>query len=195
MLRSSNFCHGGCPENNNRRFPTMWYVRQAKSQISLRIRAAWSEPLFVAWIFYECYATDWTSFGVSKLKRRLHRLVWVYTCQNATLLETTSHGSYVLVINVFHRGSTDLSLADGSNCFSRGVRTRISKVRKPIATCDFSGEGNLDPLSSSGSARGYKWNYPIFSTRTGIWGYYLLFSRTVVFKPTRKYKTDWYRLF
>ena len=28
-----------------------------------------------------------------KLKRRLHRLLWVYTCQNATLLEITCHGS------------------------------------------------------------------------------------------------------
>ena len=33
------------------------------------------------------------SFGVSKLKRRLHRLVCVYICQNATLLEITCHGS------------------------------------------------------------------------------------------------------
>ena len=36
------------------RFPTMWYVRPAKPQISLRIGAVWSEPLLVAWIFYEC---------------------------------------------------------------------------------------------------------------------------------------------
>ena len=56
----------------------MWYVRPAKTQISLRIHAVWSEPFLVAWIFYECYATDWTSFWVSKLKRRLHRLVWVW---------------------------------------------------------------------------------------------------------------------
>ena len=56
--------------------------------------AVWSEPLLVAWIFYDCLATDWTSFGVSKLKRRLHRLVWVYTCKNTTLLEITCHGSY-----------------------------------------------------------------------------------------------------
>ena len=35
-------------------FPTMWYVRPAKLQISLRIRADWSEPLLVAWIFYDC---------------------------------------------------------------------------------------------------------------------------------------------
>ena len=34
-------------------------------------------------------------FGVSKLRRSLHRLVWVYTYQNATLLEITCHSSYV----------------------------------------------------------------------------------------------------
>ena len=33
-------------------FPTMWFVRTAKPQISLRIRTVWSEPLLVAWIFY-----------------------------------------------------------------------------------------------------------------------------------------------
>ena len=58
-----------------------------KSQISLRVRAVWSEPLLVAWIFYDCYATDWTTSGVSKLTKRLHRLLWVYTCRNAILLE------------------------------------------------------------------------------------------------------------
>ena len=42
-------------------------------------RAAWSEPLLVAWVLYDCEATDWTPFGVSKLKRRLQRLVRVYT--------------------------------------------------------------------------------------------------------------------
>ena len=30
------------------RFPTMWYVRPAKAQTSMRIRAVWSEPLLVA---------------------------------------------------------------------------------------------------------------------------------------------------
>ena len=35
-------------------FPTMWYVRPTKHQISLRIRAVWSEPLLVAWLFYDC---------------------------------------------------------------------------------------------------------------------------------------------
>ena len=44
-----------------------------------------------------------TPFGVSKLNRRLQRLVGVYTCQNATLLEITCHGSYA----IFHSSLTD----------------------------------------------------------------------------------------
>ena len=79
------------------RFPTMWYVWPAKAQISLRICAVWSEPLLVAWLFYKCSATDRTSFGVSKLSRRLHRLVGVYSCQNATLLEVTCRSSNVFM--------------------------------------------------------------------------------------------------
>ena len=39
---------------DNMRFQTMWYVRPAKAQTSLRIRAVWSEHLLVAWIFYDC---------------------------------------------------------------------------------------------------------------------------------------------
>ena len=39
---------------NNMGFPLMWYVRPAKAQIKLRIRAVWSEPLLVACVFYDC---------------------------------------------------------------------------------------------------------------------------------------------
>ena len=70
-------------------FPTLWYVRQTKPQISLRIHAVWSEPLLVACIFYECSVTNWTSSGISKL-------VWVYTCQNTTLLEITCRGALAI---------------------------------------------------------------------------------------------------
>ena len=38
-------------------------------------------------------ATDPTLFGPTKLKGRLHRLTWVYICQNSTLLEITCRGS------------------------------------------------------------------------------------------------------
>ena len=61
-------------------------------QQRLRLACAYA-PLQVAWVLYECSATGWTAFRDSKLKRRLHRLVWIYTCQNATLLEITCHGS------------------------------------------------------------------------------------------------------
>ena len=84
------------------RFPTMWYVRPAKPQISLRICAVWSEPLLVAWVFYDCQATDWTPFGVSKHKRRLSRLVRVRTCQNATLLEISCTGSVMIHVRLFY---------------------------------------------------------------------------------------------
>ena len=82
------------------RFPTMWYVRTSKPQISLRIHIVWSEPLLVAWISYECSATDLISFWFYKLKRRLYRLVWVYTCQNATLLEIKYHGSNCVFLHL-----------------------------------------------------------------------------------------------
>ena len=67
-------------------FPTMWYVRPAKTQISLRIHAVWPEPLLVVWIFYACYATDRTSFGVSKHKRRLYRQ-WHIVGNHMSLLQ------------------------------------------------------------------------------------------------------------
>ena len=44
--------------SRNMRFPTMWYVWPATAQTSLCIRAVWSEPLLVAWMFYDCCTTD-----------------------------------------------------------------------------------------------------------------------------------------
>ena len=45
-----------------------------------------------------CQVTDRILFRVSKLNRMLLRLIWVYTCQNATLFEITRHNSYVVHI-------------------------------------------------------------------------------------------------
>ena len=50
-------------------FPTLWYKRPAKPQISLRIPSVWSEPLIVAWVFYGCSATDWHHLEFLSLKR------------------------------------------------------------------------------------------------------------------------------
>ena len=45
----------------------MWYVRPAKPQISLRIRAVLSEPLLVARVFYDEY-----SMMIVKLRTEHH---------------------------------------------------------------------------------------------------------------------------
>ena len=92
------------------RFPTMWYVRPAKPPISLRICAVWSEPLLVAWVFYDCWATDWKPFGVSKLRRRLQRLVRVYRCQNVTLLEISCTGSLIFISVILFEETIELLL-------------------------------------------------------------------------------------
>ena len=76
-----------------------------------RIRAVWSEPLLVAWVFYDCKAADWTPFGVSKLKRRLQMLVLVYTYQNTTLLEISCTGSYSS--QSWHIGTTVITCSCG----------------------------------------------------------------------------------
>ena len=103
------------------------YVLQAKPQISLRICAVWSEPLLVAWVFYDFQATDWTSFGVSKLKMRLQRLVRVYICQNATVLETSCHGSYSIAYCLAWRFTC--TFRDRVN---RGQALSFSDVRKQV---------------------------------------------------------------
>ena len=95
-------------------FPTMMHLRPAKAQTSQHIRAVWSEPLLVAWIFYDCKATDRTAFGISNLKRRLHLLVWVYSCQNVTLLEISCRGSYLPVLQYAYRNVVKSSLKDTS---------------------------------------------------------------------------------
>ena len=70
-----------------------WFNRFVFSLINSVIRFffsaifSWENNWAATWDFQQC--------GVSKLQRRLHRLVCVYTCQNTTLLEITCHGSYI----------------------------------------------------------------------------------------------------
>ena len=52
---------------------------------------AFASRLSIIWVLNYWLNIIWNF--VTKSKRRLHRLVWVYTCQNATLLEITCHGS------------------------------------------------------------------------------------------------------
>ena len=91
------------------RFTTIWYVRPAKAQTSLRIRAVRSEPLLVPSIFYEYKDTDRTSLGLSKfkgdfrqfpcaafLRRETGKDVWVPSFQPFTIsVNTVFKHSYV----------------------------------------------------------------------------------------------------
>ena len=52
---------------------------------------AFPSRLNILWLL-SCWPT---AFRVSMLMRRLQRLIWVYSCQNATLLEIACRGSYV----------------------------------------------------------------------------------------------------
>ena len=61
------------------RFPTMWYVRPAKPQISLCIRTVWSEPLLAANMTVKLLTQHHLEF--------LSLAFRVYSCQKSTLFE------------------------------------------------------------------------------------------------------------
>ena len=84
-------------------------MQPSTAQTSLRIRAVWSEPLLVALVLYDCWATDWTPLGVFRLKRKMQRLIWVYTCQNTTFFKITCTGSKCKVFDIIN-ADTPLSL-------------------------------------------------------------------------------------
>ena len=58
---------------------------------TLSLIRAFASRLNILWVLR--YLLNMIDFGVSKLRRRLHRLVWIYTCQDTTLLEITCRGS------------------------------------------------------------------------------------------------------
>ena len=71
----------------------LWATRKASDQPghTHSLIRAFASPLNILWVL-----SYWMNIiRVSKLKRRLHRLVWVYACQNATLLEISSQLKYI----------------------------------------------------------------------------------------------------
>ena len=86
---------------------------------------AHTRSLFRALADHLNQASDWTAFGVSKLKRRLQKLVWVNTCQNATLLEITCRGLYMeyqIDPRIIHLSQNKYTL---SWCFQRQMIINI----------------------------------------------------------------------
>ena len=47
--------------------------------------AVWSEPLLIVCKFYECWATDWTSFGVSKSESKLVKMPYCWKSRHSSL--------------------------------------------------------------------------------------------------------------
>ena len=86
--------------SRNMKFPTHCCMCQETSKGSdqpAHMRSlirAFASHLNILWVLLKLLTEHHDLIGVSKLKRRLHRLVWVYTRLNATLLEITCHGSY-----------------------------------------------------------------------------------------------------
>ena len=76
-----------------------WHFQQCGmcDQQSLSLIRSFASRLSILWLL----ATDWTPFEVSKLKRRLQRLVHVYTCQKVKLLEISCHSSNFVIHSVF----------------------------------------------------------------------------------------------
>ena len=108
------------------RFPTMWY-EWAKAQTSLGIGAVWSvfaSRLNINSMTVELLAEQHST--VSKLQRRLYRLVWVYTCQleNATLLDINVMVQiWPVVTEIYSSGQTD-RIMSGKLC-KRHLRAHV----------------------------------------------------------------------
>ena len=80
---SKAICHHG-NMSQDMRYPTMLYVRPAKAQTSLLIRAVWWEPLLVAWIFVTVKLLSQQPLEFLSLKKAApaHRSLRLIKCHN-----------------------------------------------------------------------------------------------------------------
>ena len=73
---------------------TKWYVRPAKTQISLGIRPVWSEYSLPAWRKLSSLATHWAHSEDSDQTGRMLRLIWVFAGRTVILLVLSRGGSF-----------------------------------------------------------------------------------------------------
>ena len=74
--------------------PTKRHMHPAKTQISLSIRAVWSESSLSAWRKRGSLATQWAHSEDSDQTGRMPRLIWVFTGRTVILLVLSWGGSY-----------------------------------------------------------------------------------------------------
>ena len=105
---------------------------------------AFASRLNIPWVLSYRLA----SFGVSKLNRRLHRLIWFYTCQNAKLLDITCRCSInfwlVYVACIFAEWPLDFyrlhSVWSGTENVLKvlGVNSYIKQISECLLGCSIS---------------------------------------------------------
>ena len=76
-------------------FPTGLHVRQAKKQISLRIRAVWSGSLLSTWRTYRSMGSHRVSCNDSDQTSWMRRLICVFLGAHATLSQMLCPGPFV----------------------------------------------------------------------------------------------------
>ena len=74
---------------------TKWYVRTAKTQISLVIRPVWSESLLSAWRRFESLATHKAHGRDSDHASRIRRLMWVFAGRKGNLVVMSCSSSLI----------------------------------------------------------------------------------------------------
>ena len=82
----SCLCH---EMSRNERKHTFWHVRQTNTQISLRIRAVWSESSLSAWSNFASLAIRNAPSEDSDQAARMRRLIWIFawrTCSKVRFL-------------------------------------------------------------------------------------------------------------
>ena len=80
--------------------PTKWYVRPAKTLISLGTHPVWSESSLSAWRNLGSLATHWAPSEDSDQIGRMPRLIWVFAGRTVILLVLSWGGSNILHLSI-----------------------------------------------------------------------------------------------
>ena len=117
--------------------PTKWYVRPAKTQISLGICPVWSESSLSAWRNLGPLATYWAHSEDSDQTGRMPRLIWVFAGRTVILLVLSWCSSFVVqvigphLLTFIGRNTDRTIIVDDST--SKVVKTVWFKELTPIS--------------------------------------------------------------
>ena len=78
---------------------TVWCMRQTKAQISLRIRAVWSESSLSAWRNFESLAIQIALKEDSDQTARMRRLIWIFGGRTRPKVRFGSNHGQVTILN------------------------------------------------------------------------------------------------